>query len=199
MERERYKVFAPISQITNEFGVRPGRLYREGETIARGVIETGDQVLVDKVSYHFAAPVQGDVFVFKTTGIRRIQASLPPGVDSQHYIKRLAGMPGQTLRIVPPQLLLDGVVAWQPAFQKVMSLRNGYRGYTNGLESGFPFQYLGTPQATFTVPKDSYFALGDNSYHSSDSRNWGIVPQENVAGRAVLVYWPISARWGFIY
>jgi len=199
MERERYMVFAPISQISNEFGVRPGRLYRGGEPIARGLIETGDQVLVDKISYHFAPPVQADVFVFKTLGIRRIQATLPPGVDSQHYIKRLAGMPGQTLRIIPPHLLIDGIIAWQPAFQKVMSLRNRYRGYTNGLESGFPFQYLGTPQATFTVPPKSYFALGDNSYHSSDSRNWGAVPQNNVAGRAVLVYWPISARWGFIY
>lgn len=198
MEKQRFKVFAPVAQLTQDFGVRPGRIYRAGETIARGLIETGDQVLVDKISYHFAPPVQADVFVFRTTGIRRIQATLPPGVDSQHYIKRLAGMPGQTLQIIPPLLLINGQVAWQPMFQRVMSEKHGYRGYSNTMETGSSFQFLGSPQATFTVPPRSYFALGDNSYQSSDSRNWGPVPELNVSGRAVLVYWPISIRWGFI-
>lgn len=198
-EKESYTAFAPITQIQQDFGVRPGRLYKAGEVIARGVIDTGDQVLVDKISYHFFPPKQGDVFVFKTLGIRRIQASLPPGVESQHYIKRLAGMPGQTLRIAPPLLFINGQVAWQKVFQRVMSCRQGYHGYSNGLESGFAFQYLGSPQATFQVPPHKYFALGDNSFHSSDSRNWGTVPDTNVAGRGVVVYWPISPRWGFIH
>ncbi len=197
-EKETYTVFAPIAQIVQDFGVRPGRLYKKGETIARGCIETGDQVLVDKISYHFTRPLQGDVFVFKTLGIRKIQATLPPGVDSQHYIKRLAGIPGQTLQIIPPLLLVNGKIAWQKPFLRVMSCKNGYKGYSNGLESGFPFPYLGNPSETFTIPSRKYFALGDNSFHSSDSRNWGTVPEENVAGRGVLVYWPLSPRWGFI-
>lgn len=199
MERERYTVFAPMTQIQSDFGVRPGRLYAAGQTIARGRIDTGDQLLVDKMSYHFVPPRQGEVFVFKTIGILRIQSSLPPGVDSQHYIKRLAGMPGQVLRIVPPKLLIDGQEPAQAGLLRVMSLQDGYRGYTNGLESGFPFQFLGTPQATFRVPPQSYFALGDNSYHSSDSRNWGVVPESNATGRAFVVYWPFSGRWGFIH
>lgn len=197
-EKDRYRVFAPADQLQRDFGIVPGRRYNSGDIIARGIIETGDQVFVDKISYHFAPPVHGDVFVFKTIGIRRIQATLPPGVDSQHYIKRLAGMPEQTLRIVPPWLYINGRIAQNPMLRKVMSLTDGYQGYSNSMANGIPFTYLGSPQATFTVPRRTYFALGDNSYHSSDSRAWGPVPELNVAGRAVMVYWPISRRWGFI-
>ena len=68
-------------------------------------------------------------------------------------------------------------------------------GYSN---PGFPAQYLTTPTERFTVPPHSYFALGDNSYNSSDSRYWGIVPEKNVIGRGFVVYWPFSSRWGFI-
>ncbi len=194
----RYSVFAPSAQLMQDFGIVPGRQYRRGDIMARGTIETGDQVFVDKISYHFAPPVQGDVFVFKTLGIRRIEMGLPPGVTSQHYIKRLAGMPGQELRISPPLLFINGRVPTQEVFRRVMEAKNGYRGYSNGMLNGFSFQYLGSPTATFKVPAKTYFALGDNSYQSSDSRNWGPVPEQNVSGRGVMVYWPISARWGFI-
>jgi hypothetical protein len=69
---------------------------------------------------------------------------------------------------------------------------------SNGGRGGPAFRYLGNPEATFTVPPRSYFALGDNSYHSRDSRDWGGVPEINVAGRGLLVYWPFSERWGLI-
>jgi len=197
-ERETYQVFAPMTQLMQDFGIVPGRLYRAGEIMARGAIESGDQVFVDKLSYHFAPPSWGDVFVFKTIGIRKIQMTLPPGVDSQHYIKRLAGMPGQTLRIDPPILYVNGTPPTLLVFQRVMSMQNGYRGYSNTMANGIPFQYLGSPNSEFVVPRGTYFALGDNSYNSSDSRNWGPVPAQNVVGRAVMVYWPISKRWGFI-
>jgi len=127
-----------------------------------------------------------------------MEADLNPAMGSQHYIKRLAGMPGQTLRIDPPRLFVDGALATNPAFQRVMSMENGYRGYSNGPAGGGGFTYLGNPDATFTVPARSYFALGDNSYHSRDSRDWGIVPERNVAGRGFFVYWPFTSRWGFI-
>jgi signal peptidase I len=60
------------------------------------------------------------------------------------------------------------------------------------------FAFLSTPEDSFLVPKKSYFALGDNSYHSSDSRAWGAVPEANVSGRGLIVYWPFSSRWGII-
>ncbi len=193
-----YTLFVPIEPLKRYFHVREGRAYQAGETIACGHMDTGDQVFVDKVSYNFVKPSAGDVFVFKTTGIRKIEEGLDPAMGSQHYIKRLAGVPGQTLKIAPPKLFVNGEVPLQFPFQRVMSVKNGYNGYSNGPAGGGNFSLLGSPEATFTVPRHSYFALGDNSYHSRDSRDWGIVPERNVAGRGLFVYWPFSSRWGLI-
>lgn len=193
-----YTLFVPRDPLMRYFRVVPGREYAAGEVIARGHMDTGDQVFVDKVSYNFKKPQAGDVFVFKTTDIREIEAGLDPAMGSQHYIKRLAGMPGQTLRIAPPTLYIDGKIPQSFVFQRVMSLKDGYQGYSNAGRGGPPFRYLGSPEATYTVPPRSYFALGDNSYHSRDSRDWGIVPERNVAGRGFFVYWPFSSRWGLI-
>ena len=193
-ERSSYTVFAPRDTLYRDFAVQPRRTYRKGETIARGYVQTGDQVFVDKMSYHFMNPGRGDVFVFKTNGIRRIEIGLPPGVESQHYIKRLAGIPGDTLRIDAPSLFINGAKASQWVFQRVMSGKDGYRGYSNM----YQFPYLSTPEETFTVPDGSYFALGDNSYFSRDSRDFGSVPDKNVTGRGLFVYWPFGERWGLI-
>jgi signal peptidase I len=187
-----YSVFSPAEPLARAFRILPGKTFRNGEPMAVGYMDTGDQVFVDKMSYHFAPPKRGEVFVFKTTGIRRIR--MPRGVESQHYIKRLAGMPGDSLRIDAPKLLIDGHLPAEKTLLRVIAAQDGYRGYAN--IAGFPF--LNTPAATFDVPQDQYFALGDNSYHSSDSRAWGGVPAKNVSGRGFLVYWPFTSRWGLI-
>jgi signal peptidase I len=197
--RHSYMVFAPRDPLMRYFRVLPGREYAAGEVIARGHVDTGDQIFVNKVVYNFTKPKRGDVFVFKTTDIREIEAGLDPKMGSQHYIKRLAGLPGDSLRIDPPNLFIDEKTPTQPVFERVMSMKDGYQGYSNGGQSGPPFRYLGSTSATFTVPPRSYFALGDNSYHSRDSRDWGIVPERNVAGQGFFVYWPFSSRWGFIH
>lgn len=196
--RHRYTLFTPRAPLMQYFRVLPGREYAAGEVIARGHVDTGDQIFVNKVAYNFVKPELGDVFVFKTTGIREIEAGLDPAMGSQHYIKRLVGLPGDILRIDPPTLTIDGKIPDQPMIQRVMSMKDGYNGYSNGGRGGPPFRYLGSPGETFTIPPRSYFALGDNSYHSRDSRDWGAVPERNVAGRGFFVYWPISERWGFI-
>ncbi len=193
-----YRDFAPARQLAMDFGIRRGMVFEKGETMARGYVDTGDQVFVDKVSYNFTKPSAGDVFVFKTTGIRKIEDGLDPAMGSQHYIKRLAGMPGKTLRIDPPRLFIDGVVPEKFVFQRVMSMKDGYQGYSNGPQGGGSFTLLGNPEEAYTVPQHCYFALGDNSFHSRDSRDWGPVPERNVAGRGFFVYWPFSKRWGFI-
>lgn len=198
MRNGSYTLFVPRDPLARYFGVLPGRTYKAGDTIACGHMDTGDQVFVDKVSYNFVKPKAGDVFVFKTTDIKKIESGLDPAFGSQHYIKRLAGMPGQTLRIDPPKLYVDGAVPTQFVFQRVMSLRDGYKGYSNGPEGGGSFTFLGSPKDTYKVPEKSYFALGDNSYHSRDSRDWGPVPERNVAGRGIFVYWPFTERWGLI-
>ncbi len=194
----RHSIFAPRDVLMRDFGIRPGRVYGPGESIVHGYVQAGDQVFVDRMTYQFRDPLRADVFVFRTTGIGRIEMNLDPALGSQFYIKRLAGLPGDTLRIAPPTLLIDGRPATESPFLRVMSCRDGYRGYSNRSDGGSSFPYLGSPEESFTVPPHAYFALGDNSYNSSDSRYWGIVPERNVIGRGYFVYWPFSERWGFI-
>lgn len=193
-----HRIFAPKDVLMRDFGILPGRVYEPGESIVHGYIQAGDQVFVDRMTYQFRSPALSDVFVFRTTGIRRIEMNIDPALGSQFYIKRLAGLSGETLRIDPPRLIIDDLPAQEAPFRRVMSCRNGYRGYSNGSDSGPNFPYLGSPRDSFTVPAHAYFALGDNSYNSSDSRYWGIVPERNVIGRGFFVYWPFSDRWGFI-
>lgn len=174
------------------FGVAPGRHYRAGESIVHGYIDTGDKVFVDKFTYNFRLPRRADVFVFSTKDL-----PIPmddPHVKSEFYIKRLAAQGGDTLRIEAPNLYRNGPLAPEKPFQRVMSARDGYRGYSNYRG----FHYLTEADETFTLPADSYFALGDNSYNSSDSRNWGTVPKGNVVGRGLFVYWPFGRHWGFV-
>ncbi len=164
--------------------------YRAGEPIARGYVDTGDQVFVDKFTYNFRAPKRGDVFVFSTLGITGIPMT-DPNIKSQFYIKRLAGMPGDQMRVDQPRLYVNGKLGEEPGFKRTMTLRDGYRGYSNTVGI-----YLRTPDETFDVPAKSYFAMGDNSFNSSDSRAWGVVPADNVVGRGLFVYWPFTRHWG---
>jgi len=183
-------VYCPPDTLRQDFGVFPGRPFRRGEVIARGAIDTGDQVFVDKFSYNFVKPHRGDVFVFRTDNIPAIRPD--PETGPPFYIKRLAGLPGDTLRIDPPFLYVNGKKAEGFGFERVMSAKPPYRGYAPGKES------LSQPNRTYTVPKDGYFALGDNSYNSFDGRYWGPVPQQNLVGRGLLVYWPFYPHWGLI-
>jgi signal peptidase I len=178
-------VYCPPDQLRDNFRVSPGIRYRRGEVIARGAVDTGDQVFVDKFSYNFVKPHRGDVFVFRTKNIPDI------GDQTQFYIKRLAGLPGDKLRIQPPRLYVDGKVAEGFGFQRVMGAQDGYRGYScKG--------HLSDPTKTFDVPQQTYFAMGDNSENSFDSRYWGPVPERNLVGRGLFVYWPFIPHWGLI-
>jgi signal peptidase I len=179
-------VYCPPEQLTADFKVAPGMRYRAGQVIARGAVDTGDQVFVDKFTYNFVKPHRGDVFVFRTKNIPDIAD------QTQFYIKRLAGVPGDTLRIDPPRLYVNGKVAEGYGFQRVMSEKLPYRGYT---AKG---QYWPNPRIPMQVPEHSYFAMGDNSDNSFDSRYWGPVPERNLVGRGLFVYWPFIPHWGLI-
>ena len=184
-------------------GFRPtliGKSFQKGEPIARGYTDTGDHVFVDKFSYHFRKPSRGEVFVFTTGNIPAMgDLGPPPHKPSQFYIKRLGGVPGDELRIDAPRLYHNGHLAEEAGFRRVMSgtydePNDIYRGYSNvigerGRGQG-PGSYLRSTDEKYTVNKKEYFALGDNSYNSSDSRVWGTVPQENLMGPGFFVYWP---------
>jgi signal peptidase I len=189
-QRQNFLVYASPDTLSHDFNVFPGRVYHRGEVIARGAIDTGDQVFVDKCSYNFVKPHNGDVFVFRTNNIPAIRPD--PVGGPPFYIKRLAGLPGDQLRIDPPFLYINGKKAEGYGFVRVMSAKPPYRGYALGHE------YLSQPDRSFTVPQDGYFALGDNSYNSYDSRYWGAVPDANLVGRGLCVYWPFNQHWGLI-
>jgi signal peptidase I len=169
-----------------------------GALFAKGYIESGDQLLVDKMSYHFRRPKRDEVFVFSTSGISGI------GKD-QHYIKRLTALPGDRLAVEPPFLIINGEKTTGPGSGKVMKAENGYTGYTfPSSDPRIPPNFLprgGTGPRTdeVTLPPMGYMAMGDNSGNSFDSRNWGPVPQKNLVGPALLVYWPFANHWGLIH
>ncbi len=189
-ERQSFLVYAPHETLRQDFRVSEGRHYRQGEVIARGAIDTGDQVFVDKLSYNFVKPRRGDVFVFRTDRIFGIPDD--PETGAPFFIKRLAGVPGDALRVDPPFLYINGEKAKGFGFQRVMAAKPPYRGYAPGRD------HLAEPEQTYTVPEHGYFAMGDNSYNSYDSRYWGPVPEENLVGRGLLVYWPFYPHWGLI-
>jgi len=190
-QKSSYLVYASPDTLRQDFKVVPGAHYNKGDVIARGAVDTGDQVFVDKFSYNFVKPHRGDVFVFRTNDIFGIPGDPETGEHS-FYIKRLAGLPGDTLRIESPFLHVNGNVAEGYGFSRVMSAKAPYRGYAPGRD------YLSDPTKTFKVPEHSYFAMGDNSYNSYDSRWWGPVPEANLVGRGLFVYWPFTWHWGVI-
>jgi len=176
-----------------------------GTVIARGYIDTGDLILVDKMSYHFRRPTRGEVFVFDTRNIKLIhqEAQRSGGIAGSHYIKRLGGTPGDALELknIAPdlsgELYINGQPATEPGFLKVMSKKDGYHGYkaSERLAPGRVFK----ARKSKLPGMNEYIALGDNSYNSSDSRHWGTVKEFNVIGPAAFSLWPFkSGHWGFI-
>ena len=188
--QQSFLVYASPETLRQDFKVLPGNHYKPGDIIARGAVDTGDQVFVDKFSYNFVKPHRGNVFVFRTNNIPGIPDD--PETGAPFYIKRLGGIPGDNLRVESPRLYVNGKLAEEFGFARVMSAKPPYRGYAPGRD------YLADPSKTYTVPARSYFAMGDNSYNSYDSRWWGPVPEENLVGRGLLVYWPFNRHWGLI-
>lgn len=176
-----------------------------GTKVLEGYTESGDLILVDKVSYHFRSPQHDEVFVFDTRGIEYIEESnrknnTPPS----HYIKRLIGTPGQHITIQPTEhqnpdypdggiITRDGQNATDPGISLVQSLKDGFNGYKL---MGITDKHLDYKPSTGL---SEYWAMGDNSYKSSDSRVWGSVKEYNVVGPAFISLWPFgSGHWGKI-
>jgi signal peptidase I len=151
-------------------------------------LRTGDHVIVNKFAYNFRRPSRGEVFVFTTSHIAGI--GVPEEQGSQHYIKRLVGVPGDTLEVKGTKLWVNGKEADEFGIQRVGGAQAPYKGYTS-------YGYLDEARQ-FKLDPEKFWAMGDNSGNSSDSRYWGTVPQRNLVGPGLFCYWPFTSHWGVI-
>jgi signal peptidase I len=134
-------------------------------------LQIDDRLVVEKVSYHFNPPQRGDIVVFRAP-----QKALDLVGSTSHdaYIKRVVGLPGETIEVKDGTVFIDG-----------KALEENY------LQA--PPAYAWGPQV---VPEDEYLVLGDNRNSSSDGHLWGFLPQESIIGRAVVRFWPLNRIGG---
>jgi signal peptidase I len=160
----------------------------------------GDHVLVDKLVYappggvskhllSYREPRRGDIIVFRY-----------PLDIKEDYVKRAIGLPGDHIRLVNKQLILNG----HPVNEPYAVHSTGYiDSYRDNFPNGVPGMGI-YPQAIemleshvvngeLVVPPGSVFAMGDNRDDSLDSRYWGFVPRENIVGTPMIIYWSFEA------
>lgn len=200
-DRNTYRVWATYEQVLKGSPDLIARrnearmTYEAGEVITRFSVATGDHVFVNKLIYHFRRPKAGEVFVFTTHDIDGInRENRRAGMDfNQFYIKRCVGVPGDLLQVDPPHLVRNGKnLEGAAILDLIQSTADGYRGYTT------MDPHMAEKGQTVRLADDQYWAMGDNSFNSSDSRRWGHVPRQNLVGTGSFVYWPFTRRWGLI-
>jgi signal peptidase I len=171
--------------------VNTGKRVKKGERVLSFDVLTGDQLFVDRMSYHFVKPSVGSGFVFRTDNINS------PHMTDRHtkrqiksyYIKRLVGVPGDKLEVRDGVLIRNGEpISGADAFDKNARKEGLYRGYGN--------QHALEEKKSVEISESGYYAMGDNSYSSQDSRAWGEVPYKDVVGRPLFIYYPFTKRWG---
>ena len=129
--------------------------------------QNGDYVIVDEISYRLRDPQRGDVVVFRV-----------PRDNSQFLIKRVIGLPGETVEI------RDGSVFIRESSESLpLKLTEPYLDGT----------FLTTGTVTAHLEADEVFVLGDNRNASYDSRQWGTLPLDKILGKAWLRAWPLGS------
>ena len=125
----------------------------------------GDRVLVSKMAYRWQTPQRWDVAVFRFPPDRR-----------RPFIKRVIGLPGESIEIRDGAIVINGTRLSQPAvLAKIHWTNAGDYGQSN---------------QPATIPPNCYFVMGDNSGASHDSRYWGFVCRPDLIGKALYIYWP---------
>ena len=130
-----------------------------------------DRILVSKITYNLGRPARWNVVVF------RRRAPDDPEKRNRNFVKRIVGLPGETLQIVGGEIYIDGKREKKPDSLRSISYSNMGK--------------WGTKEAV-SIPAGSYFVLGDNSDFSNDSRGWPhpFVLEKDIIGQAVTVIWP---------
>lgn len=131
--------------------------------------ENNDYLIIDEISYRFQEPQRGEVIVFKY-----------PNNLSQRYIKRIVGLPGETIEIKGGKILIYNDL-----------LGEQYRILD---EADYLASVADTPGSIkVSLRQDEYFVLGDNRYASYDSRRWGPLSRQYIIGKVFLRVWPFAA------
>lgn len=164
----------------------------------------GDFILVNKYAYGVRLPVinkkvveigepkRGDVMVFRF-----------PGDPSVNYIKRVIGLPNDHVRYKDKVLYINGQRMPQTEIDSDVDSDGdpGMRRLRESLDSvvheiQLSGSYSDTQQMEFVVPPGQYFVMGDNRDHSNDSRYWGTVPEQNIVGKAFMIWFNLDFRRG---
>ena len=127
-------------------------------------LHEGEYVIVDKVSYAFRQPERGEIVVLKN-----------PNPGQPDLIKRVIGLPGETIEVSGGQVHVNG----QPLTEPYLAQPMGGDSPATQLQAG------------------QYFVMGDNRNNSEDSRRFGARPTDDIVGRAWIIYWP-PADWQVI-
>jgi signal peptidase I len=130
----------------------------------------GQEELPQRIIYPFHQPRRGDIVVFEY-----------PRDVSKDYIKRVIGLPGDTLEIRDGEVFINGERLDQPYLVAPTYCITGYPCYADPVQ----------------VPDGHIFVMGDNRANSSDSREWNALPLDRVVGQAWVIYYPVS-DWGLV-
>lgn len=194
---ETYTIWFPPENLLQRANLtaQPGYFrpitFKKGQDIIKLKVISGDHLFVDRLSYNFRHPHRGDIVVFQTSGIHHPQVP-----TNQYYIKRLIGLPGETVSIsTNNRVVINGreLTASQPGFENLYGYWSDDR-YLGHVHAG---PYFPDQDHRLAIGPQSYLVMGDNTRNSLDSRYWGDFPQETVIGKSYFVYWPISERFGW--
>jgi len=160
----------------------------------------GDYLLVNKLCYGGGGP--GDYFMpYHRVQRGDIVVFHYPVDPSQHFVKRVIGVPGDRVRLVNKQVLVNGVPLKEPYAHFSRAADDVFRdnfprlGVTPGETPEWWLQLRKLVEdGQLIVPEGHYFVMGDNRDNSSDSRYWGFVPQANIIGRPLVIYWSVRAE-----
>jgi signal peptidase I len=137
----------------------------------------GDRIVVDKLSYHLHAVGRSDIVVFSRPPNERCAG--PPVPD---LVKRIIGLPGETVSLSDGQVVINGKVLAEPWLP--VSVRHAT---TPG-----PTQAAYSLHKPFVIPAHDVFVMGDNRENSCDSRWWGAIPESTIVGKTDMIIWPLS-------